>query len=168
MNGEYYIKTPQGEYIKERRSFTTMDLILTKIETMENNIEVKLEAVKDKMGLLEDKINTTLSVHQKAIEDLDAKLSKHCDDAEEIDNALSEHDKKLNTAETYIERIKRLESKYKILEERVERLEQAPIKKDAALVKDLKKYIRNGFIALLGSGIIAFLGYLVISYIRTL
>ena len=145
-----------------------MDLLLTKIETMENNIEVKLEAVKDKIGLLEEKVNNTLSVHNKAITDLDNKLSKHCDDAEEVDSALLELDKKLHDAETYVERIKRLESKYKDLEERVVKLEQAPLKRDAALVVDIKKYIRNGLIAIFGSGILAVIGYAIINYLRTL
>ncbi len=105
MPGEMYIKTAQGEYILDRRS-ASMDLqqsvlkILSKVETMENNIELKLEAVKEKISNLDEKVFNNISAKAKQIEDIEKKLSAHCDDEDEINDVLSEHDKKWQAAET--------------------------------------------------------------------
>lgn len=73
MPGEMYIKTAHGEYIPDRRS-ASMDLqqsvlkILSKVETMENNIELKLEAVKEKISNLDEKVFNNISAKAKQID----------------------------------------------------------------------------------------------------
>lgn len=140
--------------------------LISKVESMERNIDIKLEAVFDKI----ENINTGLT---QKIELVDKKLSDHCDDEDEINNVLDTHDKKINKAEIYVEKIHRLESKYIELEDRVNKLQKqvddhalVPTKSKAAFVDTFLLTLRNVLFTALATGLVGLFGYLLISYIK--
>lgn len=170
MNEVYY-KDDTGQLIPDRRSNNNMEVqaavlkLLAKVESMDANIETKLEAVKDKISNLDEKVFNNIAMKEKQIEELKKKLEEHVNDEE---NILDEHDKKLDAAKTYINRIETLEKKYIILSEKVLALEQAPTVKKASFVDGISIAVKNAFFLAIGASAVGFVGFLILQYIRTL
>ncbi len=162
---ELYYKNENGQFIPDRRSSNNMEIqqavlkLLAKVESMETNIETKLEAVKDKIGNIDEKLTNRVN-------ELEKKIENHCEDEDEINQTLTEYDKKWETTKAYVERIHKLEKQYTILEGRVDNLEKLPIKSKAALIDDFFKIIKNVLFTALATGLIGFVGYLLITYIK--
>lgn len=133
--------------------------LLAKVESMETNIETKLEAVKDKIGNIEEKMTNR-------IEDIDKKLESHCNDDNDIDSILDSHDRSLEKAKGYIERIHILEGKYIILEQRVDKIQKIPIETKAKFIDDFVITFKNIIFTGLATGIVGFIGYLLITWIK--
>lgn len=160
-----YIKDPQtGQFIPDRRG-NNMELqqavlkLLAKVESMEVNIETKLESVKDKIGNIDEKLTNRVDVVEK-------KIDNHCNDEDSINDTLIEHDKKLENAKSYIDRIHKLETKYTQLEIRVDQLESKPTKSKAQFVDDFFKILKNIFFTILATTLVGFIGYLIVNYIK--
>lgn len=174
---ELYFKDPNTEqYLPERRINTTMEMqqallkliakveardnnIETKLEAMETNIETKLEAVKDKVSNIDEKLSNK-------VQELEKKINDHCDDTDQIDEVLSKHDKAIDKVQGYIDRIYILENKYKKLEERVNIIELASTKNKAKFIDSFLTILRNIFFVAIATGLIGFLGYLLLTYIK--
>lgn len=163
---ELYFKDPDtGQLVPDRRSTNNMEIqqavlkLLAKVESMETNIETKLEAVKDKIGNIDEKLSNRVN-------DIEKKLENHCDDEGGINDVLNEHDKKLEAARGYVERIHKLESKYTILEGRVDELEKKPIKSKAAVLDDFFDITKKVLFTAIATGLVGFLGYLLITYLK--
>lgn len=165
MSEMYYKDEKSGQLIPDRRSENNMEIqqavlkLLAKVESMETNIETKLEAVKDKISNIDEKLTNRM-------DDVEKKLNNHCEDEDEINSVLDEHDKSIEKAKGYIERIHVLEKKYTILEGRVDELEKTPIRSKAKIIDDFLKTFKNILFTALATGLIGFLGYLLITYIK--
>lgn len=165
MNELYYKDSETGQVIPDRRSSNNMEIqqavlkLLAKVESMETNIETKLEAVKDKIGNIDEKLTNR-------VDELEKKIDNHCEDEDDINELLDEHDKSIQNAKNYIERIHKLEKQYTILEGRVDELEKKPIKSKAKIIDDFLKTFKNILFTALATGLIGFLGYLLITYIK--
>lgn len=167
MSEQLFIKDPvTGQIIPDRRN-NNMELqaavlkLLAKVESMETNIETKLESVKDKIGNIDEKLSYR-------VDSVEKKIDEHCDDDSVINSTLNEHDKKLENAKSYIERIHSLERKYTILDEKVTALENVPVKNKASLVDGVSTAIKNAFMLAIGTSAVGFVGYLILQYIRSL
>lgn len=165
MDTTTYIKDPQtGQFIPDRRG-NNMELqqavlkLLAKVESMETNIETKLEAVKDKISNLDEKMTNRVDL-------VENKIDEHCEDEDDINDVLDEHDKSIEKAKGYIERIHVLEKKYTILEGRVDELEKIPIRSKAKIIDDFLKTLKNIIFTAFATGIVGFIGYLLITYIK--
>lgn len=170
MNEVYY-KDDSGQLIPDRRSNNNMEVqqavlkLLAKVESMDANIETKLEAVKDKISNLDEKVFNNIALKEKQIEELKKKLDEHVDVENDV---LTDHDKRLDVARQYITRIEVLERKYGILDEKVTALEQAPVVKKASFVDGVSVAIKNAFFVAIGASAVGFVGFLILQYIKTL
>ena len=157
---ETFVKLPDGSYVPERREATTMDLqaslmkVLTKMESMEINIDLKLENVKERMSNIDEKIASRMTI----VED---KITQHFCDEVKIDEVLDEHDRKWTEAEKYVDRIHTLESKYSSLQDRATTLEAAvedlktkPQRVTFAIVQAVGKKLGWFLLGLLGAAIL--------------
>ena len=168
-----YIKLPNGQFIPDRRS-DTMDLhhglvkLIGKVETMENNLEIKLESVKDKISNLEEKVFNNIELKGKHIDELEKKIDDHCEDEDSVNDVLIEHDKNWEVAKQYVTRIQNLEKKYSTLEIRVDTLEKMPMVKKAGLVDGVSTSIKNAVFIAIGGGVVGIIGMIILQYIRTL
>lgn len=162
---DIYVRDPvSGQLIPDRRS-NNMEIqqavlkLLAKVESMETNIETKLEAVKDKISNLDEKMTNRVDL-------VENKIDEHCEDDDNINTILDEHDKKIENAKSYIQRIHALEDKYIVLEQRVDQLQKKPIEQKAAVIDDFFRTFKNIAFTALATGIVGFLGYLLITYIK--
>lgn len=150
----------------ERRGTTPMEMqtsllkLISKVESMDTNLETRLEAVKDKISNLDEKMTNRISLIEKQI-------NVHCEDESEINDILDKHDKSIEASKNYIDRINNLEKRYSILSDRVNTLELEPVKKNAKMVTDFSKILRNAFYVSVSSGIVGFIVYFIIVYIRS-
>lgn len=164
---DIYIRDPvSGQLIPDRRS-NNMEIqqavlkLLAKVESMETNIETKLEAVKDKISNLDEKMTNRVNL-------VENKIDEHCEDDDNINTILDEHDKKIENAKSYIQRIQALEDKYIVLEQRVDQLQKKPIEQKAAVIDGVSTAIKNAFMLAIGVSAVGFIGYLILQYIRSL
>ena len=165
---DIYIRDPvSGQLIPDRRSNNNMEVqqavlkLLAKVESMETNIETKLEAVKDKISNLDEKMTNRVDL-------VENKIDEHCEDDDDINTILDEHDKKIENAKSYIQRIQALEDKYIVLERRVDQLQKKPIEQKAAVIDSVSTAIKNAFMLTIGASVVGFIGYLILQYIRSL
>jgi len=157
------IKLPSGESISDRR-INTVEVqtavlkLLAKVESMEGNIEVRLEAVKEKIENLDSKMSSR-------IESVEARLIDHCDDEKDINEVLGQHDKSIEKAKTYIERIHRLESKYEELDSKLTELEANPVKQKAKLITDFADTLKKAVYVAIAGGIVSFFMYTLLQFV---
>ena len=122
---ENYIRLDNGEMIPDRRNLpmdtqqtqVTLLKILSKVETIEINNEIKLSGITDKIENLNDKLVGKLKV-------LEEKFEEHVKEEENITSLLGQHDEKLETAEKYVTRIHQLEAVAKRHEIKIVALEK--------------------------------------------
>lgn len=137
---------------------TSLLKLLANIESMERNIDTKLEAVKDKINNLDDKVTSR-------IDHIEKQVDTHCDDEDIINEMLNDHDKKIIKAESYVDRIRALEEKYTILEKRVIEVENAPTKSKAKVITDFTGTFMNIAYVAIASGAVALIVFLIKNYV---
>ena len=157
----------ENEGIQPERRKQAMEIqqavlkLIAKVETMETNIELKLETVKDKIQNLDDKMSERiLTIHTR--------LENHCDDDENINDILDEHDKSIEKAKSYIDRIHNLETKYVQLNDKVDSLSNASIKAKAQIVDDLGSTFKKTLFGAFSAGFVGLILFILIMYIKSL
>jgi hypothetical protein len=135
--------------------------LISKVEIMESNIELKLESVKDKIQNLDDKMTDKIN-------HINIKFENHCTEASETTELLEQHDRELDKAKSFIDRIVFLESKYTLLDKRVTDLELKPTNSKAQFFDKFIDTFKMVVFAAIASGVIAFVVYLITSYIKSI
>ena len=120
---ETLVRLDDGTLVPDRRS-PSMDVqqsllkVITRMESMEENIGGKIEIVTEKVKNLDERLASRIDMLERRIDD-------HCDDEEEVNAALTEHDRKWTEAEKYVDRIHHLETNYRQLDTKVNALQSA-------------------------------------------
>lgn len=142
--------------------------LLAKVESMETNIETKLESVKDKISNLDEKVSTRIDFIEKQIEE-------HIEADSDIKPTLETHHTSIEKAKTYIERIHSLEEKYIVLDkkynflfEKIKEHELEPTKKKAGIIDGLSTAVKNAVFIAVGAGVVGILGMILLQYIKSL
>ena len=137
----------------------TMLKIVMKLETMETNLDLKLEAVKDKISNLEEKVYNNFDHKDQIISDLTDKIQDHFED-DQIRND------SIEVIKTYKQNFDTMVVKVKDFEKRITILEQMPTIEKAKLVDELKDTIKKAMFGAIAVGVIGFLGFLVSLYFK--
>lgn len=114
-----WITLPDGRVVEDRRSNdlqTTVLKLVSKMESVEENISIKLESVSDKIKNLDDRLTNKISC-------IESDLDKHYTTDSITNDTLNTLDNKMTGTEKYIEKIRLLEEKYLILFKKVSAVE---------------------------------------------
>lgn len=158
MDYSKYANLPDGTMIPERRAEPNIQQnilrVIAKMSTMEENISIKIDGVKENVKNLDERLSNRIS-------HLETKLNDHFDGADEIDQQLAKHDECLDKAYTYVDKIDKQESKINILhsrlntvDQKVKKIEDGP--KDAiySTVRDIGKWAFRILAVILGSAVL--------------
>jgi hypothetical protein len=191
MRLELNLKTGMMEFVKMSEPYNGVDRrnnldiqqsilkVLSKVETMETNIETKLDAhgqttsaklelMSGKLENLESKLTNSINTEARRIIDIETKIKDHFQQEDDVSDILEKHDRDLEVASKYVERINKLDIKYNNLAIRVKAVEDAEQVRNDKLVRDFKDFVRKGLIAVFGTALIGAFVFLMIMYLKSL
>lgn len=168
MKEELYYRDANGNLVLDQRKSNNMESITTeqsmlkivvKLESMETNLDLKLEAVKDKISNLEEKVYNNFDHKDQIINDLTTKLQDHFED-DEIRNS------SIDVIRSYKSNFDTMIIKVKDFDKRITILEQMPTVEKAKLVDELKDTVKKALFGAVAVTVIGFLGFLVSLYFK--
>jgi hypothetical protein len=137
--------------------------LTSKVNTIEPNIR---ELIDSKLDTVSEKVSNLEKIIQMRQDGIESKMCEHIADAQGIEEQIALHDKLIQGANVYIGKIRNIEDRVTILEDRTTELEGADMKRDSDLVKEFKTTIRIVVYTALGGGLVAFVLFLLDLYMK--
>ena len=163
---EEFVKLDDGRLIPDRRNTTNMDIqqtmlkLVAKFESMENNVEIKLQSVNDKITNMEERMLGKLELKDQKVQGIEAVLDGHLEDeASQLET--------INAVRAYKEKFEAVVITIKDHARRIAILENAPIKGKAKMVDDFGAILQKTLFTAISGSVISFLGWLLYSYLKT-
>lgn len=137
----------------------TLLKLVAKVESMENNIDIKLQSVNDKILNMEERMLGKLELREQKVQSLEQTLCDHTADEKKLLEAaasLEAHKEKFDIALVTI----------KDHETRITILENAAEKRKSKLVDDFLGAIRSTFYTAFALGAVSFLGWQLLRWLQ--
>lgn len=129
------------------------------MENLEKNIDLKLDYVSDKVSNLEDKVSTR-------IEYLERKMNEQCESQKKKNEITESHERQIKKIDDLQSRYLTLSLDVDSLKKKVDVLEDSPTSKKAKTLDDFLDTFKKVIFTAISTGILGFLTYFAVMYIK--